>query len=51
MRPVLFKWRRLTVWSYPAMVYLGLVAGVVAGNVAANAAGLDAFRVYGQPFF
>ena len=46
MRPVLFKWRSLTVWSYPAMVYLGLVAGVVAGNVAAHAAGLNAFRVY-----
>lgn len=46
MRPVLFQWRGLTVWSYPAMVYFGLIAGVVAGNVAAHAAGLDAFKVY-----
>jgi phosphatidylglycerol---prolipoprotein diacylglyceryl transferase len=46
MRRILFQWRGLTVWSYPAMVYLGLVTGVVAGNVAAHAAGIDAFRVF-----
>src|SRR5258706_5594050 len=46
MRPILFQWRGLTIWSYPAMLYVGLVAGVVAGNVAAHAAGMDAFRVY-----
>lgn len=46
MRPVLFNWRGITVWSYPAMLYLGLVMGVVAGNVVAHAAGLDAARVY-----
>jgi len=46
MRRVLFRWRGLTVWSYPAMLYVGLVFGVVAGNVAAHAAGLDALRVY-----
>jgi len=46
MRLILFQWRGITIWSYPAMLYLGLVAGVVAGNVAAHAAGLDAFRVY-----
>jgi phosphatidylglycerol:prolipoprotein diacylglycerol transferase len=46
MRPVLFQWRGLTVWSYPAMLYLGLVTGVMAGNVAAHAAGIDAFRVF-----
>jgi phosphatidylglycerol:prolipoprotein diacylglycerol transferase len=46
MRPILFKWGRLTVASYPAMVYLGLLAGVVAGNIAAHAAGINAFRVY-----
>src|SRR6516165_5718615 len=46
MYPVLFKWRGITVWSYPAMLYIGLVAGVVAGNIAAHAAGLDALRVY-----
>lgn len=46
MRRVLFRWRGLTVWSYPAMLYVGLVFGVVAGNVAAHAAGLDALHVY-----
>jgi phosphatidylglycerol---prolipoprotein diacylglyceryl transferase len=46
MRPILFQWRGIKVWSYPAMLYLGMVAGVAAGNLAAHAAGLDAFRVY-----
>ena len=46
MRPMLFQWRGLTVWSYPAMLYIGLVAGVVAGNAAAHAAGIDAFRAF-----
>src|SRR2546430_10997789 len=43
---ILFRWRGLTVWSYPAMLYFGLVAGVVAGNLAAHATGVDAFRVF-----
>jgi phosphatidylglycerol---prolipoprotein diacylglyceryl transferase len=46
MRPVLFRWRSLTVWSYPAMLYLGLVFGVMAGNIAAHKAGVNAFRAY-----
>src|SRR5215467_13999937 len=46
MRPILFQWRWLTIPSYPAMLYLGLVAGVAAGNLTAHAAGLDAWRVY-----
>jgi phosphatidylglycerol:prolipoprotein diacylglycerol transferase len=50
MRPVMFRWRGLTIWSYPAMLYVGLVAGVVAGNLAAHAAGLDALRVYVAKF-
>ncbi len=33
-------------WSYPAMLYTGLLSGVVVGNIAAHAAGLDALRVY-----
>jgi phosphatidylglycerol:prolipoprotein diacylglycerol transferase len=36
----------MTVWSYPAMLYVGLVLGVLAGNIAAHSAGLDALRVY-----
>ncbi|MEO7501080.1 MAG: prolipoprotein diacylglyceryl transferase family protein [Gemmatimonadaceae bacterium] len=46
MRRLLFEWGGIKVWSYPAMLYVGLVAGVVAGNIAAHAAGLDAFRVF-----
>ena len=46
MRPILFCWRGRKIHSYPAMLWLGMVAGVVAGNAAAHAAGLNAFRVY-----
>jgi phosphatidylglycerol:prolipoprotein diacylglycerol transferase len=46
VRRVLFTWRGVRVWSYPALVYLGLVAGLAAQNAAAHAAGLDAARVY-----
>ena len=46
MHPVMFRWRSLTIHSYPALQYLGLVAGVLAANFAAHAAGLDAFRVF-----
>jgi phosphatidylglycerol---prolipoprotein diacylglyceryl transferase len=42
----LFKWRAITVWSYPAMLYFGLVFGVLAGNIVAHANAVDAFRVY-----
>jgi phosphatidylglycerol---prolipoprotein diacylglyceryl transferase len=46
MHRVLFQWRGFTLWSYPTMLYLGLVAGIVAGNVAAHRTGIDAFRVF-----
>ena len=46
MRPVLFQWKGLRVWSYPALLYFGLVAGVAVGNLAAHAARVDAFRTY-----
>ena len=46
MRPILFQWRSITVWSYPALVYAGLVLGVAAGNIAAHAAGIDALRAF-----
>lgn len=46
MRPILFYWRGIPIHSYPALLYVGLVAAVVAGNLAAHAAGIDAFRVY-----
>jgi prolipoprotein diacylglyceryltransferase len=43
---VLFRWRRIIVYSYPALLYLGLVSGVVAGNYAANLTGMDSLRVF-----
>src|SRR5215469_1802348 len=46
MWPVLFRWKRVTIWSYPALLYLGLVFGVLAGNVAAHAAGINAWGAY-----
>ncbi len=50
MRPILFQWRGLTLWSYPALLYVGVVLGVVAGNVAAHAAGIDALGVFEATF-
>jgi phosphatidylglycerol---prolipoprotein diacylglyceryl transferase len=46
MHPVLFKWRGITVWSYPFMLYVGLCLGVLAENIAAHVAGINALRVY-----
>jgi len=46
MRRKLFEWQGVTIWSYPAMLYVGLVAGVVVGNVAAHATNINAFRVF-----
>jgi phosphatidylglycerol---prolipoprotein diacylglyceryl transferase len=46
MRPVLFRRWGLTIPSYTAMLYVGLVGGIVAGNAAAHKAGLNAFRVW-----
>jgi prolipoprotein diacylglyceryltransferase len=40
----------VTIWSYPALLYVGLVAGVAAGNVAAHAASIDAFRTFVATF-
>src|SRR5664279_775905 len=46
MHPVLFRLGKVTVWSYPAMLFVGLLAGIIVGNVLAHATGTDAFRVY-----
>ena len=46
MRRVLFTVRGYPIYSYPAMLYLGLVLGVIVGNTRAHAAGLPAGRVY-----
>lgn len=44
MRKVLFSWRGHNVYSYPAMLYLGMVAGTFAGAYAARSLGLSADR-------
>jgi prolipoprotein diacylglyceryltransferase len=46
MRRVLFQWRGIEVYSYPAMLYIGLVCGIVAGNYVAHWVGIDAARVF-----
>jgi phosphatidylglycerol:prolipoprotein diacylglycerol transferase len=50
MRPILFHWRGLRVWSYPAFLYIGLVLGVFAGDAAARAEGTDARGVFEATF-
>ncbi len=45
MRPVLIECCGFRIYSYPAMLYLGLVAGIVAGNYAANLTDLDSAAV------
>jgi phosphatidylglycerol---prolipoprotein diacylglyceryl transferase len=42
MRRILFSWRGFNLYSYPAMLYIGLLVGVFAGVHAAQAAGMDA---------
>ncbi|MBV8903284.1 MAG: prolipoprotein diacylglyceryl transferase [Acidobacteriia bacterium] len=44
MRPVLFRVRGFPIYSYPALLYLGLVGGIEGGSIAARAAGIDATR-------
>ncbi len=46
MRRILFQWRGLTVWSYPALLYFGLTAAVAAGNLAAHSAHAPAGKVF-----
>jgi phosphatidylglycerol:prolipoprotein diacylglycerol transferase len=44
MRRILFSWRGHPIYSYPAMLYAGLLAGVFVGAYAAQSAGLSADR-------
>jgi phosphatidylglycerol:prolipoprotein diacylglycerol transferase len=46
MRRIFLQWRGITVWSYPAMLYFGLVTGIVAGNAIAKADGLDSRAIF-----
>ena len=42
MRKILFSWNGLNVYSYPAMLYFGMLAGVFAGAHVAQTSGMDA---------
>ncbi len=44
MRRVLFRWGRVAIYSYPAMLYLGLVLGLFAQHYATARNGLDTAR-------
>ena len=46
MRRVLFVWRGIPIWSYPACLFIGVNVGIVAENWAAHAVGENAARVY-----
>ena len=45
MRRILFHWRGTAVYSYPVMLYLGIVLGIYAELFAAGTVGLDRARV------
>lgn len=44
MRKILFSWHGFTIYSYPAMLYLGLVAGVFSGAWVAQNSGMNTDR-------
>jgi phosphatidylglycerol:prolipoprotein diacylglycerol transferase len=44
MRKILFSWNGLPVYSYPAMLYVGMVAGVFAGAHVAQLSGMNPNR-------
>jgi phosphatidylglycerol:prolipoprotein diacylglycerol transferase len=43
---VLFECRGLRIYSYPAMIYLGLTLGLVTGDYVSNFAGMNSARVF-----
>lgn len=44
MRRILFSWHGRNIYSYPAMLYVGLLAGVFVGAYVAQASGMSADR-------
>ena len=46
MRRILFEWRGIRIYSYPAMLYLGLVSGVILQTLVSERAGLPTARIY-----
>ena len=43
---MLFEWRGIRIYSYPAMLYLGLVSGVILQTLVSERAGLPTVRIY-----
>ena len=46
MRRVLFVWRGRRIWSYPALLYTGLVCGLILQTLQSASMGLPPHRVY-----
>lgn len=46
MHRVLFEWRGIRIYSYPAMLYAGLVTGVILQTLVSERAGLPVTRIY-----
>ena len=46
MRRLLFEWHGIKLYSYPVMLYLGLLSGIMAGTYGAGLDGLNPGRVY-----
>src|SRR5450631_401048 len=46
MRPILVAGRGFEIWSYAAMLYLGLIAGLMAENLGAHVMNLAALQVF-----
>jgi phosphatidylglycerol:prolipoprotein diacylglycerol transferase len=46
LRRILFEWNGIKLYSYPVMLYLGLLIGVMAGTYGASLEGLNPVRVY-----
>jgi prolipoprotein diacylglyceryltransferase len=46
MRPILFTWRGVPIYSYPAMLYLGTLVGIVLANYVSKQSGMDSQRVW-----
>jgi prolipoprotein diacylglyceryl transferase len=44
MRKILFSWNGVNIYSYPAMLYLGMVAGIFAGAHVAQLSGMNPNR-------
>jgi phosphatidylglycerol:prolipoprotein diacylglycerol transferase len=46
IRPILLQWHGIKVYSYPTMLYVGLVLGVIAENYVANLMEMNSARVF-----